>query len=276
MAFACTFLPSGLTRAFQFRLDFEYRPFQNLDFSFFWINNAIVKCVFVYFGLYLAYSKGCNNHLIFGMFLHQKTWLYVWAAVVNFPRLLSSSRHFRPWCDWRLCLRTADWVVISPLLMRAVSLSVLRQMAEWKKRNSGWLHNARGLIPFAHVISVPCCFHVHTEQYAKHTAPWPSPSLSFLLPVISKPRRLSAHNVDVNNLAEDFFKNPLLNNRSRALNMHVWIIIQFHLLQSMQNLSRLLFVLWQYRREVTIQRRGFVFILAGFQSLLYFCTPPER
>ena len=39
------------------------------------------------------------------------------------------------------------------------------------------------------------------------------------------------------------------------------------------NLSRLPFVFWQYRGEVTVQKRGFVFILAGFQSLLYFCTP---
>lgn len=49
--------------------------------------------------------------------------------------------------------------------------------------------------------------------------------------------------------------------------------IWFCLFQSSRNLSRLPFVFWQYRGEVTVQKRGFVFILAGFQSLLYFCTP---
>lgn len=49
--------------------------------------------------------------------------------------------------------------------------------------------------------------------------------------------------------------------------------IWFSLFQSSWNLSRLPFVFWQYRSEVTVQRWGFVFILAGFQSLLYFCTP---
>ena len=54
--------------------------------------------------------------------------------------------------------------------------------------------------------------------------------------------------------------------------MRLWIKYDFASFKSSWNLSRVPFVFWQYRSEVTVQKRGFVFILAGFQSLLYFCT----